>query len=99
MATRFEIEEWLKERIAGKLQVPPDSIDVDTTFDRYSFNSLVAVDLSSELGAWLSIDMSTRRSRFWPNTCPDLPSDRAGHLAGAQSELGLAAFDARRDRT
>jgi acyl carrier protein len=78
MATRFEIEEWLKERIAGKLQVPPDSIDVDTTFDRYSFNSLVAVDLSSELGAWLSIDISPLAFYEYPSVAL-----LAEHLSGS----------------
>jgi acyl carrier protein len=58
MPSSAEIRSWLQARVAQRIQRPPESVDVDATFDRFDFNSLAAVELSGELEDWLAVPVS-----------------------------------------
>jgi acyl transferase domain-containing protein/acyl carrier protein len=48
-----EIQAWLVARIAGLLEIPPGTIDINEPFDHYGVSSLEIVALSGDLEEWL----------------------------------------------
>jgi acyl transferase domain-containing protein/acyl-CoA synthetase (AMP-forming)/AMP-acid ligase II/acyl carrier protein len=52
------IRNWLVQRIAGKLGVPLDRVDVREPLARYGLDSLTAVQLATDLGQWLGRSLS-----------------------------------------
>jgi len=53
-----EIEAWLVERLALRLQLAPDKVDPRAPFVDYGLTSLDAVELCAELEAWLRRPLS-----------------------------------------
>jgi len=56
--TAAEIEDWLIERIAGRLRVPRDQIRKTTPFLEFGIGSLAAVQIAADLGCWLGRTLS-----------------------------------------
>ena len=52
-----EVQNWLIDRLSRQLKLAPDQIDVTQPFDSYGLDSLVAIELSGELGQWLDRDL------------------------------------------
>jgi acyl carrier protein len=53
--TAAEIERWLVEKIALRVQVEPERISVDEPITRLGIDSTEAVVLSGELQEWLGV--------------------------------------------
>ncbi len=47
--TQSEVRQWLIEKVAIATDVPPDAIDVGTTFSDFGLDSRTAVSMSAEL--------------------------------------------------
>ena len=71
------IQGWLVDKIAQRLSVAPQEIDVRAPFTRYDLDSVAAVTLSGELAEWLGRSLS-------PTLVYDYPSIDAlsRYLAG-----------------
>jgi acyl transferase domain-containing protein/acyl-CoA synthetase (AMP-forming)/AMP-acid ligase II/acyl carrier protein len=52
------IRGWLVQRIAGKLGIAADRVDVREPLARYGLDSLTAVQLAGDLGEWLGRSLS-----------------------------------------
>ncbi len=52
-----EVQDWLIERLAKQLNLAPEKIDTAQPLDSYGLDSLVAIELSGELGQWLGQDL------------------------------------------
>lgn len=52
-----EIECWLITYLSELLDISPDEVDVQVTFDSYGLDSAAAVGLTGELADWLTIDL------------------------------------------
>jgi len=68
--TAAEIEDWLIERIAGRLRVPRDRIQKTTPFLEFGIGSLAAVQIAADLGRWLGRTLS-------PTTVYNYPTVKA----------------------
>jgi len=68
--SRYEMEEWLIQRLAGLSGIDPAEIDIDQPFADYSLDSSVAVTVTNEFSAWLARELSV--TMFW-----EYPSIRA----------------------
>lgn len=52
-----EIRDWLVTHLAELLDISPDDVDTDITFDRYGLDSSAAIGLTGELEDWLGISI------------------------------------------
>lgn len=52
-----EIQQWIVNWLAKHLKMSPASIEADTSFADYGIDSVIAVDLSFELGGWLGVEL------------------------------------------
>jgi acyl-CoA synthetase (AMP-forming)/AMP-acid ligase II/alkylation response protein AidB-like acyl-CoA dehydrogenase/acyl carrier protein len=81
------VQTWIVEWLARKLRLPVNQIDVSKSFAVYGIDSVMAVDLSFELGEWLqqSLDatilwnfptiaaLAQHLTRNQPQTTPQIP--------------------------
>lgn len=51
--TTAEIQGWIASYMAELLEVDPDEIDTRIPFDRYGFDSSVAIGMTGDLEDWL----------------------------------------------
>jgi acyl carrier protein len=58
--------EWLVDKLAQRLQVPPDQIDVDQYFDEFKLDSTEALILAGELENWLGYEIETTAIWYHP---------------------------------
>ena len=65
-ATIDAIEQWLVTHLAGALNLPVDAIAVDTPFDRYGVDSLIAVTMTGDLEEWLGIEIPVTLAWDYP---------------------------------
>jgi acyl carrier protein len=54
-ATVNQISEWLVGYISKAVEVDPDSIDVDLTFDAYTLSSVSLVMMTEDLSRWMGV--------------------------------------------
>ncbi|ACB53108.1 hypothetical protein cce_3760 [Crocosphaera subtropica ATCC 51142] len=52
-----EIEAWLISYLSKLLEVDPETIDVNNTFESYGLDSSASVGLSGDLQEWLETDL------------------------------------------
>ncbi len=64
---RAEIEDWLIERIAARLRLPPAQVRVTTPFIEFGMGSVDAVEIAAELERWLGRRMSPTAIYNYPN--------------------------------
>jgi acyl transferase domain-containing protein/acyl carrier protein len=79
------IQRWLVSKLAERLKLSPESIDPRQSFVRYSLDSVAAVELSNELGEWLSRAVSPTLIYDYPS-----PDALAQHLAEEQIDEQVA---------
>src|SRR5262249_52679393 len=65
-----EIQEWLVKRLSFSTKLDESLIDIDAPFERLGADSLLAVQLTKDLGTWLS-------RRLSPTLLYDFPSVKA----------------------
>ncbi len=65
--TAGEIEDWLIERIAARLRLPPAQVRVTTPFLEFGMGSLDAVEIAAELERWLGRRLSPTAIYNYPN--------------------------------
>jgi acyl carrier protein len=51
------INGWLVEYVGKLLDVDPATIDVNVPIERFGLDSAAAIELVSELGDWLKVDL------------------------------------------
>jgi acyl carrier protein len=68
-----EVQNWLVEKIAHRLGVPADQVDVNQFFDELDLDSTEALVLSGELESWLGFELETTALWYHP-TIADLAS-------------------------
>jgi acyl carrier protein len=67
MVTAREIENWLIERIAGRLGLPPAQIHVTAPFLEFGMGSVDVVEIAAELERWLERPISPTAVYNYPN--------------------------------
>jgi acyl transferase domain-containing protein/acyl carrier protein len=67
LQTAESIRAWLVAKLAGLLDVAPESIDFREPFTSYGLGSLQAVTISGELGDWLGRKLSPTLVYDYPN--------------------------------
>jgi acyl transferase domain-containing protein/acyl-CoA synthetase (AMP-forming)/AMP-acid ligase II/pimeloyl-ACP methyl ester carboxylesterase/acyl carrier protein len=63
----LEIQTWLKENIANRLGVSPQTIDISQPFINYGLDSLQAVRLTADLEDWLDCRLSSTLAYDYPS--------------------------------
>ncbi|MFE3194148.1 acyl carrier protein [Nocardia sp. NPDC059240] len=61
-----QVENWLAEKIAFKLETEPAEISVDDFFDSFGLDSTEALVLANELESWLGFELETTALWYHP---------------------------------
>lgn len=81
-----EVQQWLVDKIAVRLGVPPEQVGVDTYFDDFELDSTEALVLAGELEKWLGMQLETTALWYHPTI-----AELAAHIAGEDTEGSDAA--------
>lgn len=73
--THERVQNWLVEKVAYRLEVPPQEIDVDKYFDEFGLDSTEALVLAGELEKWLGMELETTALWYHPTI-----ADLSGYL-------------------
>jgi acyl carrier protein len=65
-AASADIQNWLVDKIAARLAVSPQSINVDQYLDEFGLDSTEALVLSGELEKWLGFEIETTALWYHP---------------------------------
>ncbi|MCW7539729.1 acyl carrier protein [Aquabacterium sp. A7-Y] len=57
LRTREQAEEWIVAVLADLLDLEPDNIDTQTSYDRYGLDSSAAIGITDSLGNWLGVQL------------------------------------------
>lgn len=87
------ITSWLIEKIAARVKLPAEAIEVSEPVSRYGLDSVGAVRLAGELSDWLDRDIPATLAYEYPTI-----ASLANHLAGNDSSL-LASDEPRRRKS
>lgn len=79
--TADSVRDWLVEKIAHRLQVAPESVDVNQVFDEFELDSTEALVLAGELEKWLGVELETTALWYHP-TISELAAYIAEEVAG-----------------
>ncbi|MGJ7908309.1 acyl carrier protein [Actinopolyspora sp. H202] len=60
------VREWLVEKVAHRLDIGADQIDVNQYFDEFNLDSTEALVLSGELENWLGFELETTALWYHP---------------------------------
>jgi acyl carrier protein len=71
---------WLVDKLAQRLEVPPEQVDVDKYFDEFSLDSTEALILAGELENWLGYQIETTAIWYHPTI-----NELAAYLAEEQA--------------
>ncbi len=55
--TAQEIQSWLISYLSQLLEIDPDKIAVNASFDRYGLDSSATIGMTSDLGDWLGVSI------------------------------------------
>jgi acyl carrier protein len=80
-----EVRQWLVDKVAIRLGVPPGEVDVDRYFDEFGLDSTEALVLSGELEGWLGFELETTALWYHPTI-----EELATYIA-EESRSGVAA--------
>jgi acyl carrier protein len=64
--TAEQVRQWLVEKLAVRLSVAPDTIDVNQYFDEFDLDSTEALILAGELESWLGFEMEATALWYHP---------------------------------
>ncbi|GAA4598123.1 acyl carrier protein [Actinoplanes octamycinicus] len=84
--TAGQIQQWLVEKLAVRLNVAADSIDVNQYFDEFDLDSTEALILAGELESWLGFEMEATALWYHPTIAAlaeHIAEEHARHVAGA----------------
>ncbi len=56
--TSAEISSWLSSRIAYYAELSADSIDIEADISTFRLDSLLMVNITSELSDWMGVDIN-----------------------------------------
>jgi len=79
--TEPEVRGWLVDKIAQRLDVTTDQVDVNQFFDELDLDSTEALVLSGELESWLGFELETTALWYHPTI-----TDLAAHIVEVQFE-------------
>jgi acyl carrier protein len=65
--TLEEIQEWLIAYVADLLELEPDEIDLEISFDRYGLDSSATLGLMADLEDWLGCKLNPTLLYNYPN--------------------------------
>jgi acyl carrier protein len=86
IVTAEQAQEWLVEKIAHRLGVPPSEVSPDQYFDEFDLDSTEALILAGELENWLRFEIGTTALWYHPTI-----ADLAGYLAEECSQRAATA--------
>jgi acyl carrier protein len=69
--TSAAVQDWLIDKLAVRLNVTPETIDVHQVFDEFDLDSTEALILAGELEKWLGFELETTALWYHP-TVADL---------------------------
>ena len=101
-ASAGDIENWLVERIATRLQLPVAQVRVTTPFLEFGISSVDAVEIAAELERWLGRRMSPTAIYNYPNIAAlaawlsSPPSEPAASAASGDVQTPLAELNPQR---
>jgi acyl carrier protein len=81
-----QVQDWLVEKVAARLSVSAEQIDVDQYFDELDLDSTEALVLSGELENWLGFELETTALWYHPTI-----AELAGYIVSRQTDHGAAA--------
>jgi len=82
--TRKEIEQWLVEQVATRLQLPPENVSKDEPLVASGLDSAAALELSGDIETWLDVHVPT--TLFWDRpTIPEI-AEYLAETMGTPSE-------------
>jgi acyl carrier protein len=61
-----DAKNWLVDKLAARLQVEPDTIDVEQYFDEFDLDSTEALILAGELEKWLGFELEATALWYHP---------------------------------
>jgi acyl carrier protein len=64
--TPSEVQAWLAEKVAHRLNVSVDEVDVDQYFDEFGLESTEALVLAGELEKWIGMELETTALWYHP---------------------------------
>ncbi|MDP7720852.1 acyl carrier protein [Mycobacterium sp. TY814] len=78
-----QLADWLSERVAGYLNTPRDSIDVETPLPEYGFDSTMSLSLCADLQRELDIEADATIAWDYPTI-----TALSAHLISVRAESG-----------
>lgn len=63
MKSLDNIQEWLRNRIAGEINAQPESLSLQVPFANYGLDSIVIVTIVADLEEWLKVYLDP--TIFW----------------------------------
>ncbi|MDG4764521.1 acyl carrier protein [Solwaraspora sp. WMMD406] len=79
--TEDEVRDWLVGKLAHRLSVPADRVNVDQYFDEFDLDSTEALVLSGELENWLGFELETTALWYHPTI-----NELAGYIVEKQRD-------------
>ncbi|MGC4893662.1 acyl carrier protein [Micromonospora sp. DT31] len=79
--TEGGVRDWLVGKIAHRLGVPTEQVNVDQYFDEFDLDSTEALVLSGELENWLGFDLETTALWYHPTI-----NELAGYIVEKQRD-------------
>lgn len=83
--TAVEAQQWLVEKIAHRLGVPPGEVSPEQYFDELDLDSTEALILAGEMENWLGFELGTTTLWYHPTI-----KDLAAHIAEECSQRASA---------
>jgi acyl carrier protein len=86
MLTMQEVQSWLVEKVASRLDVARRQVDVDKYFDEFGLDSTEALVLAGELDNWLGFELETTALWYHPTI-----AELAAYIVQEQGHVGVSA--------
>lgn len=84
--TVHDAQAWLVDKLAVRLDVPPETIDVEKYFDEFDLDSTEALILAGELENWLGFELEATALWYHPTIAAlseHIAEENARHAAAA----------------
>ncbi|MFD0024902.1 acyl carrier protein [Streptomyces sp. NPDC058382] len=84
--TALEAQAWLVEKLATRLGVEKDQVDVERYFDEFDLDSTEALILAGELEKWLGFELEATALWYHPTIAAlseHIAEENARHVAAA----------------
>lgn len=84
--TAHDAQAWLVDKLAVRLDVPPEAVDVEKYFDEFDLDSTEALILAGELENWLGFELEATALWYHPTIAAlseHIAEENARHAAAA----------------